>query len=218
MASVVSAVAWPDALKRDKSLTWTPDRMNQFGPSTISGVRPVSNINGGGLWRARFADVVITSTALALAWQAMELIAEDGLVPIDVPVLLCDQIPKHADGAATVISAVGDVASRAVSLRVDLEHAGTLLAGMQFSDYDATTYGNRLHRIKTVAAVGGHASWRDITIWPPLRFAMTDNHVLNFDAPKCVMTLAESNVMELTLEQRKRGYPAASFAECGDIL
>jgi hypothetical protein len=81
------------------------------------------------------------------------------------------------------------------------------------ADHDGTTYGWRLHRIETVAFSSGDLA--DITFWPPARFAVANNHRLEFDDPKCVMRLAGSGSTDLTLEYRKRGDPDASFVEAG---
>jgi hypothetical protein len=213
MATIPSALTWPTTLERERSLRWSPRFGNEHSPPTLDGSIQVRNINGGGLWEAAFGTEQLRGREQLLAWQAMEVSAQGGLQPIDVPLLLCRQRPRPANLTAIVVTAVGALAARDMAARVDLENSGELAAGMHFADYDAALYGWRLYRIDSVAAVGGQPTQRDITFWPPLRFAIADNHALEFEAPRCVMKLAKSDDMDLELELRKRGSPSASFIE-----
>lgn len=213
MATIPAALAWPATLERERSLRWSPRFGNEHSPPTLDGTVQVRNANGGGLWEAAFGTEQLRTKAQVLAWQAIEAEAQGGLQPIDVPLLLCAQRPRPTDLSAIVITAVGVMAARDISGRVDLENAGELVAGMHFADYDATTYGWRLYRIASVAAVVGQPTQRDIGFWPPLRFAVADNHAFEFEAPRCVMKLASSDVMDLELDLRKRANPSVTFIE-----
>jgi hypothetical protein len=219
MATIVSAVQWPDVLKRDRIVSWTPEFQNTVSAPTISGQRQVANLNGGGLWRASFESVYLRTPEQIRAWRAMQIRLQGGLVPIDVPVCLHVQQPfPVASGrpdfaSAITVVTVGSTAARAVALRLSITLAGTIAEGQFFSVYDATTYGNRLHMIDTVAAVGGQPAQRDITFWPPLRFALSGGATLEFKSPKCVMALDRSDAMLLKHENRKRGTSDVSFVE-----
>jgi hypothetical protein len=219
MATINAAAAWSDKLCREKSLSWIPDFGNEASPPGLDGTRQYRNSNGGGLWRARFNGEQLRhkrrgplADDQVLAWFAQEAVLQGGKTPVDVPLLLCAYVPR-ADAAATVIATIGATLAGAVSGRVVLTHSGDLVAGMHFSVFDATTYGWRLHRIYSVAAVGGHATWRDIVFWPRLRFTIADATTLEFDHPKCVMRLAASDSMDLELSMRVRGEPSAEFVE-----
>lgn len=213
MATITDAEQWPEELERERSLRWTPDFGNEAGPPALDGTRQYRNTNGGGLWRAAFNTVQLRSRPQVLAWLATEALLQGGKTPIDVPLLLCQLQPRTADHTPIVITASGGWAAQAMSGRVDLENAGTLTPGMHFSDYDATIYGWRLHRIMTVSAAGsgGGPNMRDITFWPPARFAVADNHQLEFDEPRCVMRL--EGTMDVELEMRRRGDPSVEFIE-----
>lgn len=221
MATIIAAEPYPAVLEREQGLLWKPDFMNDASPKTISGLRQVFNKNGGGLWRARFDNVVINRSSFILAWRAAEVTFAGGLTPVDVPQLLCglQPFPLLASGrpdfaSAITVTVVGDTDARAVALRLAITLAGEIKAGQDFSVYNGVQYGWRMHRIKTVAAVGGHTDQRDITFWPPLRFALSNSDPLEFKAPRCVMQLDESASMDMPLELRQRGSPSAGFVEC----
>lgn len=219
MATIVSAVQWPDVLKRDRFTTFNPDFMNEVSPQTISGQRQVANKNGGGLWTAALESIWLRTTAQILEARAMQVDLQDGLVPIDVPVLLHVQqpFPLLANGrpdlsSAITIASVGSTAARATAMRISITLAGTVARGQYFSVYDATQYGNRLHLIRSVAAVTGQPTQRDLTFWPPLRFAVANATALEFKSPKCVMHNPDGGLV-LKHEMRKRGTVDISFIE-----
>jgi hypothetical protein len=213
MATIPSAIQWPSALDRERTLLWEQWFMNEQSPPTLDGTVQVRNINGGGLWRAARNTVQLRTKAQVLAWQGLTTQLRGGLQPIDVPLGLCAQQPKPSGGGSISIAVVGTTAARAVAMRVVLTSSGEVLPGMHFSDYDASIYGWRLYAIDTVAAVMGQPTQRDITFWPPLRFAAADAHALEFDEPRCVMKLQASDSMMLELDLRKRGDPSAQFIE-----
>lgn len=191
---------------------WQYAFMNESSPPTLDGTIQVRNSNGGGLVHASLNGVQLRTQEQIIAWQAFEVAIKGGLEPVDVPLLLCAQKPNPVSSGNLSIKAVGDVAARAVSMRIELENADEVPAGIHFSDYSAL-YGWRLYFIGTVATVISHPTWRDITFGPPLRFAIADGHELEFEEPRCVMRLATSDAMAMELEYRKRGNPSASFIE-----
>lgn len=212
--TIPSAMPWPTALLcRERSLQWIPDYGHEASPPALDGTRQFGSSNGGGLWRSMLNGVQLRTPEHVKAWLAFEIQLRGGMTPIDVPLFLGHQ-PRPDSGTSVNIKAVnGGWAARAVSGRVELVNAQTLEAGQHFADHDGTTYGWRLHRIETVAFSSGDLA--DITFWPPARFAVANNHRLEFDDPKCVMRLAGSGSTDLTLEYRKRGDPDASFVEAG---
>jgi hypothetical protein len=214
--TVIAAAQWPETLERERSLSWVPDFGNEAGPPTIDGTRQFRNFNGGGIWRCAFNQVQLRSKAQVLAWMALETTFRGGLTPVDVP--YCGYRPAPATGDTVQVASYAGWAARAMAGRVDLINSTEIEPGHHFADYDPTVYGWRLYRIETVAAVSGSGTERDITFWPPARFAVaasTGGHLLEFTRPRCVMQLADSGSMDLELELRKRGNPNAEFIECG---
>lgn len=215
--SITNAAHWPDPeLRRERSLSWIPDFQNQAGPQGLDGTRQYRNLNGGGLWRCAYNGEQLRAREEVMAWLKMEVWLRGGMNPVDVPLLFCRFQPKSVgSGSAPVIKATDGWAARAVTGRMTVVNSTPIEEGMHFSDYDATTYGWRLHRIYFVApaGTGGGPDDYDIAFWPPARFAVAANHALEFEFPRCVMRLASSDSMDLELEQRKRGNPNAEFIE-----
>ena len=212
--TIISALQWSEALRcRERSLQWTPDYGHAASPPALDGTQQYGSSNGGGLWRCTLNGVQLRSTAQIKAWLALEIQLRGGKVPIDVPLFLWVYQPKPVVGASVDIAAVGGWAARAIGGTVVLNDADGLEPGQHFSDYDATIYGWRMHRIESVSAVGGQPTQRYITFWPPARFAVADTHALEFDEPRCVMRLAGSGSMDLDLDLRKRGNPNAELVE-----
>lgn len=212
--TIPNAKAWPDALLlRERGLQWVPDFNNTGSPPALDGSRQFGSSSGGGLWRASLSQVQLRTARQIRSWMAFEIATRGGATPVDVPLFLTGYQPTfNGAHSGIVIRAVnGGWAARAISGRVELVNADDLDVGQHFADYDATTYGWRLHRIETANHSSG--SLVDITFWPPARFAVANNHVLEFDAPRCVMRLPGSGSMDLQLEYRKRGNPDAEFVE-----
>jgi hypothetical protein len=210
--TLIAAAEWPEALMREKSLLWAPDFQNEGGPPSLDGTRQFRSITGGGFWRSTFNGVQIRTAAHRKQWRALQVTLKGGMTPVDVPV--CAERPRQTGGGMAVsIQAVSGWAARAVAGRVNLVDSTVIEPGMYFSDYDATTYGWRLHLIDSVTPVSG--TQYDITFWPPARFAVSASHALEFEEPRCVMQLATSASMDLELEQRRFGDPQAEFTECG---
>lgn len=214
MATIVDALEWPDILNTERSLVWEPQFGNDYSPPTLDGTIQVRNGNGGGLWSATMNRVKIWERDETLAWQEMEALLAGGLEPVNVPWLMCHLRPLPASGLPEDISirSVGTAAARATTMVVNLVESGELIAGMHFSRL-SNTYGIRMYRITSVAAVSGFANQRSIGIWPPLRSAIGNDLNLNFNTVQCVMKLAKPDAMRLELDQRLRGAPSAAFVE-----
>lgn len=212
MATIASALTWPETLERERSLLWEPAFMNEVSEATLDGTVQVRNSNGGGLWRMTMNSVQLRAREHQLAWHALEVQLKGGLEPIDIPLLFCAR-PRPADLSPIVVTIVGSWDSRATFGTIDLVNAGEVVAGMHFSVYDAGLYGWRLYRISYVNPVEGEDTQREIEFWPPLRTGRTDGDTLEFDAPRCVMKLAQSNSMNAEFVLRKTADPSAMFVE-----
>jgi hypothetical protein len=214
--TIPSALSWPDALKlRERSVEWILDFGLDASPPALDGTRQLGSSNGGGLWRLNMTGVQLRRPEHVKAWLTFELALRGGATPVDVPLFLTGYQPTYnGQHSGVVIRATnGGWPARAVSGRVELIHVDSLEPPHHFADYDSSIYGWRMHRIETVTLSSGDLA--DITFWPPARFAVANNHQLEFDAPKQVMRLSGSGSTDLDLEYRKRGNPNAEFVEAG---
>lgn len=214
--TIPNALTWPDSLVcREQALQWTPDFNSSASPPALDGTRQFGSSNGGGLWRCTFSGVQLRKPHHVRAWMRFEIALRGGATPAEVPLSLSRYQPTYNGSHSGIIvrATNGGWPARAVSGRVELVHADDIEAGQHFADYDATTYGWRLYRLEDVTHSSGNLA--DITFWPPARFAVANNHDLEFDNPRCVMRLVGSGSTDLHLEYRKRGDPNAEFVEAG---
>lgn len=227
---------FPVVLQRENAILWELTGTTISAGQTASGVMPITRMDGGGLWKATLADVPLVTVDQVLAWRATATYCEGGVQPIILPmcdlrhapvlmsngqrVVRTDEVP-HSDltpydddtpysGFVIPIMATaeGPLPLRATTIVIDVTQGGDLQGGQYFS-IDHATVGPRLYRIVDVADDGMTCTFR-----PPLREAITVSSTpLEFNHPACVMRLATTDAMDLTLQLRKYGNPTANFIE-----
>jgi hypothetical protein len=227
---------FPVILARENSLLWELTGSTISGGQTSSGIMPMTRLDGGGLWKAKLADVPLVTVDQVLAWRATAAYCEGGAQPIILP--MCDlrhapipllngqrvfnlpDVPHsddspHSDNApyahnfqpTIIATGAGPRPLRSTTIAISVTQGGQLKGGQYFS-IDHPVVGPRLYRIVDVAA--GNVC----TIRPPLREALTAAATpLEFNHPACVMRLATTDAMDLTLTMRKYGNPTADFIE-----
>lgn len=231
---------FPDILQRENAILWELTGTTISGGQTSSGIVPLTRMDGGGLWKATLANVALVTIDQVLAWRATAAYCEGGAQPIILPmcdlrhapipliggqrVFHVDDVP-HSDfspfddntlyqhNIQTMISASADgpLALRATSIAIHVSVGGQLKGGQYFS-IDHAVLGPRLYRIVEITFDFGAGGVCEIR--PPLREALTaPSTPVNFNHPECVMRLASSDAMDLTLQMRKYGTPTVDFLE-----
>lgn len=234
-------IEFPPLLLREQSVSW------RLGATTVSpgqggsGGFAVNRFDGGGLWLADLNEVSLRTRAQVLLWRAVAALAENGVVPINVP--MCEKrffpapvvngkrvtatpaaVP-HSDGMffsdgtgyagmpIVVAATVGDAALRATVLTLTWPTGGALQGGEKFSICHNGGQGDgwRLYEIKT-AVLDGSGNYV-ISFRPPLRGPVAASTAVEFDNPRCLMHLARPDAMDLTLEQRRRALVSSAFQE-----
>lgn len=168
------------------------------GGTSLSGDETLIGTDGGGRVFAEFSEFYLDEPEVALAYRALSVIAEDGLVPLFVP--LCDarhqptvghMTVPHSDGTPFADEALyqqqdgGVVTTAGAALRAtflaiqNVSLARPLLGGEWFS-INHPTLRHRAYRVATVEGGG-------ITFRPPLREAVPAGTALNFADPLCTM-------------------------------
>ena len=217
---------------RERSGSWQLLSSTISPGQTLYGAAPRIRTDGGGLWRCEYGAINLRSPDHVRTWRALDALCDGGVSPIIVPmcdkrhfpapivdgnpVYSIDQIPHSddtlfSDGSgytqSVVDASVGqDAPLRAVSLTVFFLVGGPLRGG-EFFSIEHETQGWHLYQVATVDDDGV------ITFRPPLREAVTEGTYLEFDRPRCVMMLADPNVMKLTLSMRRFADPDVSFIE-----
>ncbi|MGJ4888961.1 hypothetical protein ACQR1Y_12245 [Bradyrhizobium sp. HKCCYLRH3099] len=235
---------FPGRVLRDTALTWQIGGRSISAGQTGSGVEPTAETSGGGLWRAELASVRIRTPDEVRCWRVLEGLLDSGAAQVIVtmcdkryfpvpevngaPLLSYGDLPVTDDGTNTalfdddtgiaqpvVVAYVAeDAALRATEIAISFVQSGELMGGEHFS-IDHPNLGPRIYRIVKVVEEEGASR---VTIRPPLREAVQALTDVEFDAPACVMKVASAESMRLTLDQRRRGSPTASFIESFDAL
>src|SRR5262245_21213739 len=229
---------FPEILQRENAILWELTGTTISGGQTSSGVMQITRLDGGGLWKARLADVPLVTIDQVLAWRATTAYCDGGAQPIILPmcdlrhapiplingqrIFHIDDVP-HSDNSphdddtpyahniqTTIIAfADGPLPLRTTSIAIHVTQGG-IRKGGQYLSIDHPTVGPRLYRIVEITfdfGAGGVCNIR-----PPLREALTAAQTpLEFNHPACVMRLASSDAMDLTLQLRKYGNPTVDF-------
>jgi hypothetical protein len=213
------------------------------GGQVLSGIMPVANMTGGGLWTVQFRNIAVFTPDQVRAWRALSVILDQGVTSIVVPICDKRQMPAPTDAAGNLVYDHGqvlhdgdnpflgghgyyvnvirahlleDAALRATTLRIHIEQgdvalvSGTLKGGELFSIDDAVQRW-RMYEIGTVQDDGDGDF--TVTIAPALRAAAVALTPVDFDRPKCVMRLPNSEANRLALQLRRAGRPSVTFVE-----
>jgi hypothetical protein len=219
---------FPATIARENSILFELTASTITAGQTASGIIPLTRMDGGGLWKASFNDVSIISPDQVRTWRAIAAYCEGGAQPIIVPMCdrrylpgllpLADQDTPHSDETphsddtpytmALTIQAFIQTAAplRSTLLHITFTSGGPFVAGNHFS-INHPGLGPRLYR---VVEYDGSAICE---IRPPLRGPVTASTPIELERPACVMRLATSDAMDLTLTQRKFGSPTVNFIE-----
>ena len=224
----ITLPTFPRSLMRDRR--WTPEIVakTMSGGKTLSGVMPLTRVDGGGIWLLTMSDVQASSPDNVWAWRALEAMLDGGSTAMIVPmreerffpaptgpagvpllsndttctddVACSDDTPWEGSCVEATLNA--GAAVRATSVQILLT-AGAALRGGELFSIRHDTHLDRTYRVSKITAISGSVYTCDIR--PPLREAVAAGKWLEFDYPACVMQLAEPNAMRLVLERRVYG-------------
>jgi hypothetical protein len=109
------------------------------------------------------------------------------------------------DSTLIVASVGASAAAGTATINMQAAAIGDVQAGHLFS------IENRLYRITGVTDNG--SGNYDLSIWPPLRLAVSAGDWMEFDNPKCRMRLASDQEMSLDLSGHRFARPTVNFIE-----
>ena len=198
------------------------------GGTSASGEADLAAFDAGGSWVMEFGEAPLWDRGKVLAWRSFVSAADNGAMPVVVPLWDRAFQPFTASvyaGASTLgkvvwrdtaawesveIQAVAAADAERHARAIDFTFAGglTLEGGEHFSIY-GPRFGWRLYRlIRKTAEADGVQSWE---IRPPLREWLGAGTGLDFDSPRCTMR-AEGDLSEI-VELLRFGRGTATFVE-----
>lgn len=204
---------------------------------TGSGVMPLVSTDGGGFWQRSIGDVVLATKEKRQAWRAIAARCDGGANPLAVPFVDIDHQPwplvggvpltgygaiPHSDDTffsdgsgyyRPVIAAetVGAAALRATTLTIHFVNGGPLIGGEHFS-INHPTESHHAYRIVSVE-LDEDTGDSICTIRPPLREAVADGTLLDFDKPTCLMRPFPPNSLHLVTDMIGMARPSPVFVE-----
>jgi hypothetical protein len=215
---------FPRSLLREKSHSWNLVGVAATPGQTAQSFAPIIRSDGGGYWSCSMSDVSLSGTRksdikrLTLLWRSVRQICDGGVNPIVVPrndalfrpwpagVAQGPVELPHSDGAffsdgSGYFQPVIDITCNGGELRqtflgIIITYGSQLMGGESFS-IEHPTMGWRMYEIATVQMLSDVSSI--ITFMPPLREAVPAGTRLEFDRPRCLMRLAKTNSMDLTV-------------------
>lgn len=225
----------PSLLHRARAVSWRLAASTVSPGQSLAGSMQRGRLDGGGLWVASYTDIPLTTADNVRAWRALEVICDSGSSPVIVS--LCDKrhfpapvidgkplysygtIP-HSDGALfsdgsgyyqKVVDgfAVSPVAEGATSMQIAFNSASELRGGEYFS----VQHPNMNWHIYKIGPVDFDGVASTVSFLPPAREAFAALTELEFDRPRCIMTLESPNGMDLDLVMGRRGNASVSFVE-----
>ena len=215
-----------------EQLTWQLAGAYREGPPSLSQQAARARLDGGGWWQAKPENIFVRDDNAHL-WHAVEALVDDGVdeVILDyitnlqpwpsvdgTPLSSLDPIP-HSDGSffsdgsgymqrIIIAELDADAALRATTLRIDMQYSSPLVGGEPFTIVHPTQ-NERMYRVGT-AVQGSDGIWT-VTVRPTLREAAVAGTVLDFDRPRCRMTMQGG--MALPLSSPFMGKASLQFIE-----
>jgi hypothetical protein len=206
-------VVFPRRLLRENSHDWNIVG-NTMGAGQTSGASVDVRSDGGGLWSASLNDIQFRDQADARLWRAVRQLCNGGVVPIIVPrndaVCAPFPAPEYADIAYSDgsefddgtgfyqpvidVQSFGSAALRATTMVLKLNYCAPLQGGESFA-IEHATYNWRMYEIATAVPIDD--VYTTITFNPPLREAVADGDLVEFDRPRCTMKLVNAGAMDL---------------------
>jgi hypothetical protein len=202
------------------------------GGRNLIGIAYAVNYSAGGAWQLTYNQVELQSPAQHLAWMGASTILNGGTTPMAmlVPVGYINPFPSGAitelpavdAGSPKIVAAMGEGAALyAPTIKISVVHGTALKAGHLFS-INHTTQGWRLYQIRSVISstdtptTDTDSIRYDVTIRPPLREETHQAKALEFDWPRCLMSLPPGRSMPWMPTDWWRAAPSPTFIEWFD--
>lgn len=230
-------LTFPTHLFNPRSIKLQPSGVVVTGGESLSGSIDTIQTDGGGLWIAQMTGIELLTPDAIRAWRAWEDTLASGTVKVLVPVADVRQAPRpmiggrlsspsafhnasddpyfpEAVGFATpwiLAKATAPAPLRSTQVTIEIERGARLRGGEVF----AITHAGAGRRVYRVVRVLSRPSAQEavVQIRTPLREAIADNTVLDFDWPSLVATLLPDNDISPDIEYGRRATVDIAFRE-----
>jgi hypothetical protein len=225
------SLEFPRKLLRETSHDW-----NIVGNTATAGQTAASSVDirsdGGGLWTASLNNIQFIDQTDTNCWRAIRQLCNGGVNPIIVPrndtvfapfpvgfapyaPITHDDLTLFDDGSGYYqsiidVTCLGGAAQRATAITFNLNFCGLLQGGEAFS-IQHPTLNWRMYEIASVTQID--ATHATVTFNPPLREAVLNGAVIEFDRPRCTMKLVNSAAMDLNVTTWPFSLASVKFVE-----
>lgn len=197
---LATAIDWPKCVLVPASINVEVVSQTVSPGRSFTGIEQIIQPDAG-FWRITYSGIPIRNKAHALQWRETESALNGRNNPVMVP--LYEAKLSSTPVVAVVVDDKPIGAAAGITL---FQSAGeTITAGMHFQA------GDYAYRIKRV--VDEDDGLTTVTIFPPLRQAISADDVLDFNDPHCRCRLERDDGMDVNLELLRFASPSVSFVE-----
>lgn len=201
---------WPICLFPPKPVRWRLQGVALSGGVSTGGTASMARTDGGGLWVCEMSGVWLRTREQLKEARAIEARLDGGVTKLIVPDRDFHLGPRPP-GVNWPISATATAAAlRATEITIDFEHGAPATGGEHFS-IDHPTHGRRMYRISEV--VERLSTTQTVKIRPPLREAISDSTLIDFDRPSCTMRLSNPDDFFGAIESGRTAQLSPVFME-----
>lgn len=227
---------WPSLLARAPNIAWRQRGVTRTSPVGMDGTfQPRRRVDGGGRWACTLSGTWLYKRELIKLARAIEVAANGGLTTFTLRTCETGFAPyldgagpstvPHSDGSPfsdgseyfqSGISAQAHfpIAKRATTMFIYTDEAAPLKGGEAFSIIHPTM-GERRYHVGLVYPLVFKV--QEITIWPPMREAVTAGTELNMHSPGNAMYLANSEEFLEDINMGRFSRANALFEESFDV-
>lgn len=227
---------FPSLLARAPNIAWRQRGVTRIAPTGMDGTfQPRRRIDGGGRWACTLSGTWLRNRELIKLARAVEVLSNGGLTTFTLRTCEAGFAPylpgagpatvPHSDGTpfsdGTEYSQTGifarvdeSVAKRATALNIRLVLSAPFIGGEAFSIVHPTM-GERRYHVGYAWPVVDNI--QEISIWPPMREAVSEDTPINLYNPGNAMYLANSEEFLADINMGRFSRANAQFEESFDV-
>ncbi len=184
------AEAWPLSTFPVKALQWKRRRIRLGGGGALFGPGQIGIGGGGGWWEVNLPGSLLYDQTAKRTWEALIDRADGGYAVFEVPYL--EETP--VSGTTAKFGAAAALGATQVRITRQSGFNGALAIGGPAAFTVAhSTEGDRLYRIQRIVTANIATNTDLVELNIPLRQAVANNDPVDFNAPRCLMRIADDS-------------------------